>query len=45
MNNRAKLLEATEKEMSELIVCLVDDARSANDVVVEFSELAETTYH
>ena len=28
--------------MSELIVCLVDDARSANDVVVEFSEPAET---
>ena len=42
VNNRAKVLEATEKEMSELIVCLVDDARSANDVAVEFSEPTET---
>ena len=33
VNNRAKVLEDIEKEMSELIVCPLDDARSANDVV------------
>ena len=41
MNNRTKFLEDIEKEMSELIVCPVDDTRSANDVV-ESGEPAET---
>ena len=41
VNNRAKVLEDVEKEMSELIVCPLDDARSANDVV-ESGEPAET---
>ena len=41
VNNRAKVLEDIEKEKSELIVCPLDDARSANDVV-ESGELAET---
>ena len=41
VNNKAKVLEDVEKEMSELIVCPLDDARSANDVV-ESGEPAET---
>ena len=46
VNNRAKAFEDIEKEMSELIVCPVDNARSANDVV-ESDEPAgrDTTCH
>ena len=40
-NNRAKVLEDIEKEMSELIVCPVGNASSANDVV-ESGEPVET---
>ena len=40
MNNRAKVLEDIEKEMSQLIVCPVDDSRSADDTV-ESGEPAE----
>ena len=41
VNNRAEVLEDVKKEMSELIVCPVDDAMSANDVI-ESGEPAET---
>ena len=40
VNNRAKVLKDIEKEMSQLIVCPVDNARSASDVV-ESGEPAE----
>ena len=45
MNNRVKVLEDIEKKMNELIVCPVDDARSANDVIEsgEPSEIPPTT--
>ena len=41
VNNRPKVLKDIEKEMSELIVCPVDNTRSASDVV-ESGEPAET---